>query len=230
MGVAMGLYARYIIFDPSQNLTIISLGSAKGWATDCWGGYDDAFTVGLVWNLLGPALRAPDDTGDTVAAAVSETHRTTASQRSKTARGGAGGRGDPAEAMGGAGGWSRTHTPRRRRHSSGARRRRGWWGSGERTWPTTARYRRCGRHCLCASPPHHRHAHAPFPSHPPAAVSVSPRVRGLWWWVGVGEAGPRRPRGAAGQGRGGRAGSRFRGGARERWGAGGLAGDILMRP
>ena len=56
VGVAMGLNARYIMFDPAQNLTIVSIGSARGWATDCWGGYDDAFTVGLVWNLLGPAV------------------------------------------------------------------------------------------------------------------------------------------------------------------------------
>eukprot|EP01047_Picozoa_sp_COSAG01_P006844 COSAG01_NODE_251_length_20305_cov_5.846447_30_plen_172_part_00 len=142
MGVAMGLYARYIIFDPSQNLTIISLGSAKGWATDCWGGYDDAFTVGLVWNLLGPALRPPDDTGDTVAAAVSETHRTTASRRSKTAQCGAGGRGDPADMGGAVGGHARTYragagTPARGGGAAGrgaacgpGRRRRATGGAG----------------------------------------------------------------------------------------------------
>ena len=43
---------------PSTKLTIISLGSSRGWATSCWLGYDDAYTVALVWNTVG-AVVAP---------------------------------------------------------------------------------------------------------------------------------------------------------------------------
>ena len=49
--------ARYLMIEPESELTVVSLGSAKGWATNCWGGYDDAYTVALVWNLLGPAVQ-----------------------------------------------------------------------------------------------------------------------------------------------------------------------------
>eukprot|EP00039_Didymoeca_costata_P018836 m.335179 g.335179 ORF g.335179 m.335179 type:complete len:657 (+) comp17530_c0_seq1:36-2006(+) len=57
MGIAMGWAARYIIAVPSENLTIISIGTSEGWATDCWGGYDDAYTLALVWNTLAKAVR-----------------------------------------------------------------------------------------------------------------------------------------------------------------------------
>lgn len=33
---AMGENARYLMIDPANELTVVSLGSAKGWATNCW--------------------------------------------------------------------------------------------------------------------------------------------------------------------------------------------------
>ena len=49
------------MIEPESKLTVVSLGSAKGWASNCWGGYDDAYTVALVWNLLGPTLQQRND-------------------------------------------------------------------------------------------------------------------------------------------------------------------------
>ena len=57
VGVGMGWAARYIIAIPSQNLTIISIGTSLGWADNCWGGYDDSYTVSLVWNTIAKALK-----------------------------------------------------------------------------------------------------------------------------------------------------------------------------
>ena len=61
LATAMGEAARYLMVEPESKLTVVSMGSAKGWATNCWGGYDDAYTVALVWNLLGPTLQPRND-------------------------------------------------------------------------------------------------------------------------------------------------------------------------
>ena len=44
---------RLGLCSPSEKLTIISIGSSMGWSTNCWLGYDDAYTLGLVWNTVG---------------------------------------------------------------------------------------------------------------------------------------------------------------------------------
>ena len=75
LATAMGEAARYLMVDPAQELTIISMGSAKGWATNCWGGYDDAYTVALVWNLLGPALQVRNASAETAALLAAEERR-----------------------------------------------------------------------------------------------------------------------------------------------------------
>eukprot|EP01043_Picozoa_sp_COSAG02_P003110 COSAG02_NODE_74_length_41878_cov_9.737954_21_plen_175_part_00 len=36
LATAMGEAARYLMIDPASELTVVSLGSAKGWATNCW--------------------------------------------------------------------------------------------------------------------------------------------------------------------------------------------------
>ena len=75
LATAMGEAARYLMVDPAQELTIVSMGSAKGWATNCWGGYDDAYTVALVWNLLGPALQVRNASAETAALLAAEERR-----------------------------------------------------------------------------------------------------------------------------------------------------------
>ena len=36
LATAMGEAARYLMVDPDNELTVVSLGSAKGWANNCW--------------------------------------------------------------------------------------------------------------------------------------------------------------------------------------------------
>jgi len=57
----MGWCARYIVTVPSQNLTIVSMGTSEGWSDGCWGGYDDSFSIALIWASLAKALEAPAD-------------------------------------------------------------------------------------------------------------------------------------------------------------------------
>ena len=48
-----------IITVPSQNLSIVSIGTSEGWSDSCWGGYDDSFSIALVWAALAKAVTPP---------------------------------------------------------------------------------------------------------------------------------------------------------------------------
>eukprot|EP00039_Didymoeca_costata_P003159 m.65612 g.65612 ORF g.65612 m.65612 type:complete len:641 (-) comp11747_c0_seq2:99-2021(-) len=61
LAVAMGQWARYMVMVPSLNLSIVSIGTTDGWSTKCWGGYDDAFMVAMVWESLAEAVTTKEE-------------------------------------------------------------------------------------------------------------------------------------------------------------------------
>jgi hypothetical protein len=66
VGIGMGQYAKYLFLVPEKNLTVVTLGNSWGTSAGCSGlpgatlpdGYDDGFTMSLIWNALAPAIHA----------------------------------------------------------------------------------------------------------------------------------------------------------------------------
>jgi CubicO group peptidase (beta-lactamase class C family) len=66
VAIGMGQYAKYMYIVPEKNLTVVTLGNSWGTSAGCSGipsatlpdGYDDGFTMSLVWNALAPAILA----------------------------------------------------------------------------------------------------------------------------------------------------------------------------
>ena len=54
--MAMGAYAKYLFVVPSLNVTVVSMGLTFGKSSGCPGGYDDSYTLSLIWRALAPAL------------------------------------------------------------------------------------------------------------------------------------------------------------------------------
>jgi len=56
IGFGMGQFAKYIFLVPELNLTVSTFGQSTGHSLGCDGGYDDGYTLSLIWNAIQPAL------------------------------------------------------------------------------------------------------------------------------------------------------------------------------
>lgn len=56
MLMAMGAYAKYLYVVPSLDTIVVSMGLTFGKSQGCPGGYDDSYSLSLIWNALASAL------------------------------------------------------------------------------------------------------------------------------------------------------------------------------
>jgi CubicO group peptidase (beta-lactamase class C family) len=57
LAMAMGAYAKYMFLLPSTSTLVVSMGFTFGKSMGCPGGYDDGFTLSMIWRALAEALQ-----------------------------------------------------------------------------------------------------------------------------------------------------------------------------
>eukprot|EP00040_Diaphanoeca_grandis_P039718 m.259895 g.259895 ORF g.259895 m.259895 type:complete len:615 (+) comp38863_c0_seq1:70-1914(+) len=56
IGFGMGQFAKYTYIDTERNITVSSFGQSTGHSLDCLGGYNDGYTLSLIWKALAPVF------------------------------------------------------------------------------------------------------------------------------------------------------------------------------
>ena len=70
--MSMGAYAKYMYMVPSTQTLVVSMGLSFGKSLGCIGGYDDSFTLSLIWRALAKALLPTTNSTDTDTDAVAD--------------------------------------------------------------------------------------------------------------------------------------------------------------
>lgn len=56
LGFGMGQFAKYIYVDTERNITVSTFGQSIGQSLDCDKGYNDGYTLSLIWKALAPVF------------------------------------------------------------------------------------------------------------------------------------------------------------------------------
>ena len=56
LGFGMGQFAKYIYIDTERNITVSTFGQSIGQSLDCDKGYNDGYTLSLIWKALAPVF------------------------------------------------------------------------------------------------------------------------------------------------------------------------------